>query len=90
MEGKPSGLVSPQLMHYNNCRSSGWDVIMHASFLTYPHHDAGGQLTFSYIRTGAKVWGYLQLADVDKNDQEAVIQGSMEYVLPFPDGSGYI
>ena len=33
-EGKPSGLVSPQLMHYNNCRSSGWDVITHASFLT--------------------------------------------------------
>jgi hypothetical protein len=77
--GVESGLVGPQLMHYDNWRSSGWDVITHRGFLTYPHHDAAGLLTFSYIRTGAKLWGYLVLDGVDDDDQEAVIDAWSEY-----------
>lgn len=77
--GVESGLVGPQLMHYDNWRSSGWDVITHAGFLTYSHHDAGGLSTFSYIRTGAKLWGYIVLDGVDDADQEAVIEGWSKY-----------
>ena len=51
-KGVESGLVGPQLMHFDNWRGSGWDVITHGGFLTYPHHDAAGLLTFSYMRAG--------------------------------------
>lgn len=69
----------PQFIHFDNWRSSGWDVFTHGGFLTYPHHDASGQLTFSYVRAGAKLWGYLALDGVDDSDQSSVIQGWSDY-----------
>lgn len=78
-KGVESGLVGPQLMHFDNWRGSGWDVITHGGFLTYPHHDAAGLLTFSYMRAGAKLWGYIALDSVDENDQGAVIKGWSDY-----------
>lgn len=76
---KASGLLGPQTMHFDSWRSGGWDVMTHAGFLTYPHHDAGGLLTFSYVRTGAKLWGYVQLDDVDNEDQGMVITRWTDY-----------
>lgn len=78
-KGVQSGLIGPQTMHYDTWRSLGWDVITHGCFLTYPHHDAGGQMTYSYIRTGAKLWGYLDLATTKDEDQKAIIKGWSDY-----------
>ncbi|KAF8432349.1 hypothetical protein L210DRAFT_3507531 [Boletus edulis BED1] len=35
--------------------------------------------TFSYVRVGAKLWGYLALQNVDNNDQAAVLQAWTKY-----------
>lgn len=53
----------------------------HGLFLTYPHHDAAGQLTFSYVRSGAKVWGYIDLEAVDHCDQAAVLKSWSDYYM---------
>lgn len=75
-KGVPGG---GRLMHHNAWRSSAWDVVTHGCFITYPHHDAGGQLTYSYVRTGATIWGFLDLANVDNNDQKVVAKGWSDY-----------
>lgn len=69
----------PQIVHFDNWRSTGWDVFTHGGFLTYPHHDAGGHGTFSYVRAGAKLWGYIVPEDVDEHDQVAVLQAWTNY-----------
>lgn len=47
--------------------------------MTYPHHDAAGQLTYSYVRSGSKLWGYITLDGVDEDDQKAVIDAWEKY-----------
>lgn len=58
---RPKGLVGPQLIRYDNWRSQAWDLITHGGFLTYPHHDANGLCTYTYIQCGMKIWAALQL-----------------------------
>jgi hypothetical protein len=41
-------------------RSIIWDLFTHAGFHTYPHHDAAGFATYTYIRHGCKIWGILR------------------------------
>ncbi|KAI6117769.1 hypothetical protein EV401DRAFT_2072319 [Pisolithus croceorrhizus] len=71
-KGDCSGLNGLQLMHFDAWRSCAWDVMTHGGFLTYPHHDATGFLTYSYIRTGAKLWAYIHLDDVNEFDSNDV------------------
>ncbi|KAI5981118.1 hypothetical protein EDD15DRAFT_2380326 [Pisolithus albus] len=71
-KGDCSGLNGPQLMHFDTWRSCAWDIITHGGFLTYPHHDATGFLTYSYVRAGAKLWGYIHLDNVDEFDSQDV------------------
>ena len=66
-------------MHFDTWRSSAWDVFTHGLFLTYPHHDAGGLNTYSYVRCGAKLWAYINLKDVDDKNQEEVLKGWTSY-----------
>ncbi|KAG6369562.1 hypothetical protein JVT61DRAFT_14270 [Boletus reticuloceps] len=40
-------------------RVRGWDLLTHGGFLTYPHHDASGLCTYITVRSGTKIWGYL-------------------------------
>jgi len=41
-------------------KSCFWDIITHAGFFTYVHHDAGGFATYAYVREGCKIWGILR------------------------------
>jgi len=68
-----------QVIHFDNLKSKGWDVMTHGLFLTYPHHEAAGLLTFSYVRSGTKVWGYIDLKGVDHTDQASVLKAWGEY-----------
>lgn len=77
--GERTTLLGPQLAHVDTWRSAGWDVMTHGGFLTFPHHDAGGLITFSYIRAGSKFWGYLHIDDMDSEDQKVVIKAWDEY-----------
>ena len=40
-------------------KSCIWDLLTHAGFFTYIHHDAGGFATYAFIREGCKIWGIL-------------------------------
>lgn len=71
--------LGPQLMHFDNWRSGSWDVFTHGGFMTYPHNDAAGMMTFSYVRTGAKLWGYLDIDGTDHGNQAAVLKGWNDY-----------
>lgn len=79
LKGKTSGLNGPQFMHFDTWRSCAWDVLTLAGFLTYPHHDAAGFATYSYIRCGAKIWGYIILDEVDESDQDDVFAKWTEF-----------
>lgn len=37
-------------------RSSVWAILHHPMYHTYPHHDAGGQGTWTFVASGNKFW----------------------------------
>ena len=78
-KGTRATLLGPQIVHFDTWRTVGWDVMTHGCFLTFPHHDAAGMLTYSHIRTGAKIWAYIHLAGVDHKDQKAVVEAWDKY-----------
>ena len=74
-----SGLISARLMAHDSWRSLGLDKLTYGGFLEYPHEDGGGQLTYSYICTGAKLLGFLELVGVNDKDQTVVMTAWSEY-----------
>lgn len=63
-KGRPRDLVGPQLVRYDNWRSQAWDLMSHAGFLTYPHHDANGLCTYIFAQCGMKIWAILYFKDI--------------------------
>jgi hypothetical protein len=51
----------PQVILYDMWRGQGWDIISHGGFLTYPHHDVSGEVTFLTPCSGAKMWGIIKV-----------------------------
>lgn len=43
-------------VHPENFTVKGWGLVHHAGFLTYPHHDAEGSLTWLKMNIGVKFW----------------------------------
>ncbi|KAG2335959.1 hypothetical protein BDR05DRAFT_1006297 [Suillus weaverae] len=43
-------------VHPENFTVKGWGLLHHAGFLTYPHHDAEGSLTWVRMDVGIKFW----------------------------------
>ncbi|KAG2045475.1 hypothetical protein BDR06DRAFT_1015617 [Suillus hirtellus] len=43
-------------VHPHNFTVKGWGMAHHAGFLTYPHHDAEGTLTWVRMEVGVKFW----------------------------------
>ncbi len=54
----------PQVLPVDMLNVRSWDILTHGGFLTYPHRDGTGMGTYSYVRTGAKIWVYLR-PDID-------------------------
>lgn len=50
-------LLGPKVVLYDMMRAQGWDLASHGGFVTYPHHDASGFVTYVFVRSGAKIWG---------------------------------
>ncbi|KAG1790108.1 uncharacterized protein HD556DRAFT_1446460 [Suillus plorans] len=48
-------------IHPQNFTSKGWGLLSHAGFLSYPHHDAEGTLTWIRIESGIKFWAIFHL-----------------------------
>ncbi|KAG2060503.1 hypothetical protein BDR06DRAFT_966984 [Suillus hirtellus] len=43
-------------VHPESFTVKGWGLLHHMGFLTYPHHDAGGSLTWVRMEVGMKFW----------------------------------
>lgn len=43
-------------VHPENFTVKGWAILHHAGYLTYPHHDAEGTLTWLRMEIGVKFW----------------------------------
>ncbi|KAG2353796.1 hypothetical protein BDR07DRAFT_1495650 [Suillus spraguei] len=43
-------------IHPENFTVKGWALVHHAGYLTYPHHDAEGSLTWVRMEVGVKFW----------------------------------
>ncbi|KAG2060936.1 hypothetical protein BDR06DRAFT_966756 [Suillus hirtellus] len=50
-------------VHLENFTVKGWGLLHHAGFLTYPHHDAEGSLTWVRMEVGMKFWVVFQPID---------------------------
>ncbi|KAG1832554.1 hypothetical protein DFJ58DRAFT_848005 [Suillus subalutaceus] len=48
-------------VHPENFTIKGWGLLHHAGFLTYPHHDAEGTLTWVRMEAGLKLWVIFRL-----------------------------
>ena len=49
-------MIGPKVILYDVIRAKSWDLLTHAGFATYIHHDADGQMTWVTCRSGAKLW----------------------------------
>lgn len=62
--------------------------LTHGCFVTYPYHECGGQLTYSYVRFGSRILGYLELEDEDIVDHNVVLDAWAKYYdVPMPTDS---
>lgn len=48
-----------QIISGDSERVRGWDLMTHGGFVTYPHHDASGLCTYVTVRSGTKIWAYI-------------------------------
>ncbi|KAG2081945.1 uncharacterized protein F5147DRAFT_783481 [Suillus discolor] len=54
-------------VHPDNFTAKGWALLHHAGFVTYPHHDAEGTLTWVRMEAGIKFWAIFSLRDGANN-----------------------
>ncbi|KAG2045851.1 hypothetical protein BDR06DRAFT_1015241 [Suillus hirtellus] len=54
-------------VHSDNFTTKGWGLLHHAGFLTYPHHDAEGTLTWVRMEAGIKFWVIFTLRGGENN-----------------------
>ncbi len=66
IDGRVTDVFSgPQVLPADMVNGRNWDLITHGGFLTYPHRDGTGMGTYTFVRTGGKIWVYLR-PDLDK------------------------
>jgi hypothetical protein len=59
-------------VHPENFTVKGWGLLHHAGFLTYPHHDAEGSLTWVKMEVGMKFW--VVFRPIDRHDDRKHLQ----------------
>ncbi|KAG1790119.1 uncharacterized protein HD556DRAFT_1446468 [Suillus plorans] len=59
-------------VHPENFTVKGWGLLHHAGFLTYPHHDAEGSLTWVRMEVGMKFW--VVFRPIDRHDDRKHLQ----------------
>lgn len=55
-------------------RVRGWDLMTHGGFLTYAHHDACGFSTYTTVRSGSKIWVYVDTPGAADADRTSLFQ----------------
>ena len=60
---------------YNFVQLRSWNLLTHGGFLTYAHHNANGQMTWTTCHSGAKLWVFINPKDTSKYKmKEALFQ----------------
>lgn len=52
--------TGPLHVQFDTWRQQQWELHTHGGFITYPHHDAAGLCTYTYARSGAKIWCFIR------------------------------
>lgn len=82
-------LIGVQAVSGDSEKIRGWDLMTHGGFLTYPHHDARGMATYVTVRSGKKIWGYLDTVGSASASRESlfaewdkIFVGNVELKVP--------
>ncbi|KAG2357519.1 hypothetical protein BDR07DRAFT_1490604 [Suillus spraguei] len=65
-------------VHPDNFTTKSWALLHHAGFVSYPHHDSDGAMTFVRIETGIKFW--ILFANFAKNQEEILFTWDAEVI----------
>jgi hypothetical protein len=67
-------LMGVQTVTGDSEKVRGWDLLTHGGFLTYPHHDACGLATYVTVRSGKKIWAYLDTPNGSTQSRQALFK----------------
>ncbi|KAG1899874.1 uncharacterized protein F5891DRAFT_1189346 [Suillus fuscotomentosus] len=62
-------------VHPDNFTVKSWALLHQAGFITYPHHDADGAVTFVQVQTGIKFW--IVFTTKEKLSRTALLKAQM-------------
>lgn len=85
--GSPGG---PQAILFDCWRLKSWHLITHGGFFSHRHHDAGGLCTWMTIRSGLKIWGYLNVRVGSSVKQRNFITAKHNLMAGTPDDMRYL
>jgi len=71
----------PQVILYDMWRGQEWDIITHAGFLTYFHHNVSGAVTFVTPRSGKKMWGIIKVKEKHSPDTRVDLFEEFDSIL---------
>ena len=77
--------IGPKAILYDVIRAKSWDLLMHAGFATYTHHDADGQMTWVTCRSGAKLWFIIHPEASEERKQKTIKELFAPYDTLLPD-----
>ena len=66
--------TGPRHLMFNFVQSRSWNLLTHGGFLTYAHHNANGQMTWTACHSGAKLW--VCINPKDTKTKEALFQSN--------------
>lgn len=75
-------------VHPENFTVKGWGLLHHAGYLTYPHHDAEGSLTWVRMEVGIKFWVIFQ--PIDRHNDRKHIQDIATKLRNFTEHESWI
>jgi len=73
--------AGPSVISFDAWKSCLWDLLTHACFLTYVHHDAAGYCTYAFVREGCKIWGIHRVKVQDDHLKRSDIYDTMRRIL---------
>ncbi|KIM72795.1 hypothetical protein PILCRDRAFT_93306 [Piloderma croceum F 1598] len=65
---QPFSKWGPFSISWDTWKASIWDLVTHAGFFTYVHHDGAGFCTYAFVRDGCKIWGIHRPKVTEKDD----------------------
>ncbi|KAF8548948.1 hypothetical protein OG21DRAFT_1488943 [Imleria badia] len=71
---KRKAFYGVQTIQGDSERLQGWDLLTRGGFLTYLHHDAARLCTYVTVKSGMKIWGYIDTPGSSNGKQEELFK----------------